>query len=201
MRTENWNARTDGTLCSMASWNTLLWRFNGRDSMAQSHKIEVFYPSRPNIRDNRVWLYNSEIPNGSGKYHDGFLVPKLPSHPQGMTPLGNTLTSLQSSAIFSTDERNYDPIGETSKIVPDGSIKQGHRKYWSQLLCDRDPRVRIEFWRVRFKKHWYKFKIMSTAYHPQTDGQSERTFKLLEDMLRACVDRLLGWLGKHLPLG
>ncbi|GJT46871.1 putative reverse transcriptase domain-containing protein [Tanacetum coccineum] len=28
---------------------------------------------------------------------------------------------------------------------------------------------------------------MSTTYHPQTNGQSERTIKTLEDMLRACV--------------
>jgi len=28
---------------------------------------------------------------------------------------------------------------------------------------------------------------MSTAYHPQTDGQSKRTIQILEDMLRACV--------------
>ncbi|GJT16486.1 putative reverse transcriptase domain-containing protein [Tanacetum coccineum] len=28
---------------------------------------------------------------------------------------------------------------------------------------------------------------MSTAYHPQTDGQSERTIQTLEDMPRACV--------------
>ena len=27
---------------------------------------------------------------------------------------------------------------------------------------------------------------MSLAYHPQTDGQSERTIQILEDMLRAC---------------
>ncbi|GKD65253.1 putative reverse transcriptase domain-containing protein [Tanacetum coccineum] len=41
---------------------------------------------------------------------------------------------------------------------------------------------------------------MSIAYHPQTDGQSERTIQTLEDMLRACViDFGKGW-DRHLPL-
>nr|GEX85147.1 reverse transcriptase domain-containing protein [Tanacetum cinerariifolium] len=41
---------------------------------------------------------------------------------------------------------------------------------------------------------------MSTAYHPQTNGQSERTIQTLKDMLRACViDFGKGW-EKHLPL-
>ncbi|GJW72238.1 putative reverse transcriptase domain-containing protein [Tanacetum coccineum] len=41
---------------------------------------------------------------------------------------------------------------------------------------------------------------MSTAYHPQTDGQSHRTIQTLEDMLRACVmDFGKGW-DRHLPL-
>ncbi|GJY23296.1 reverse transcriptase domain-containing protein [Tanacetum coccineum] len=41
---------------------------------------------------------------------------------------------------------------------------------------------------------------MSTAYHPETNGQSKRTIQTLEDMLRACViDFGKGW-DKHLPL-
>ncbi|GJS33102.1 putative reverse transcriptase domain-containing protein [Tanacetum coccineum] len=41
---------------------------------------------------------------------------------------------------------------------------------------------------------------MSTAYHPQTNGQSERTIQTLEDMLRACViDFGNGW-DRHLPI-
>ncbi|GJW67885.1 putative reverse transcriptase domain-containing protein [Tanacetum coccineum] len=41
---------------------------------------------------------------------------------------------------------------------------------------------------------------MSIAYHPETDGQSERTIQTLEDMLHACVINFgKGWV-KHLPL-
>ncbi|GKG36192.1 putative reverse transcriptase domain-containing protein [Tanacetum coccineum] len=41
---------------------------------------------------------------------------------------------------------------------------------------------------------------MSAAYHPQTDGQSERTIQTLDDILRACViDFRNGW-DRHLPL-
>ena len=40
----------------------------------------------------------------------------------------------------------------------------------------------------------------STAFHPQTDGQSERTIQTLEDMLRACVIEFTGSWDDHLAL-
>ncbi|GJW82345.1 putative reverse transcriptase domain-containing protein [Tanacetum coccineum] len=51
-----------------------------------------------------------------------------------------------------------------------------------------------------FQKALGTYISMSTAYHPETDGQSERTIQTLEDMLRACaIDFGKGWV-KHLPL-
>ncbi|GJS12629.1 putative reverse transcriptase domain-containing protein [Tanacetum coccineum] len=41
---------------------------------------------------------------------------------------------------------------------------------------------------------------MSTAYHPQTDGQSERTIQTLVDMLRACVIDFGNSWDRHMPL-
>ena len=41
---------------------------------------------------------------------------------------------------------------------------------------------------------------MSTAFYPQTDGQSERTIQVLEDMLRACVLDNKGSWDEHFPL-
>ncbi|GJT97427.1 putative reverse transcriptase domain-containing protein [Tanacetum coccineum] len=54
--------------------------------------------------------------------------------------------------------------------------------------------------RMSLQKALGMYLDMSTAYHPQTDGQSERTIQTLEDMLHTCViDFGNGWV-KHLPL-
>ncbi|GJW00924.1 putative reverse transcriptase domain-containing protein [Tanacetum coccineum] len=67
------------------------------------------------------------------------------------------------------------------------------------IICDRDPRFASHFWRS-LQKALGTSLDMSTAYHPETDGQSERTIQTLEDMLRACViDFGNGWI-KHFPL-
>ena len=41
---------------------------------------------------------------------------------------------------------------------------------------------------------------LSTAFHPQTDGQAQRTIQTLEDMLRACMIDFRGSWDDHFPL-
>lgn len=61
------------------------------------------------------------------------------------------------------------------------------------IVSDRDPRFTSKFWDSLFTLLDTKL-AMSTAFHPQTDGQSERANRTLEDMLRAyCHDRQDTW--------
>ncbi|GJY27357.1 putative reverse transcriptase domain-containing protein [Tanacetum coccineum] len=52
------------------------------------------------------------------------------------------------------------------------------------IISDRDSRFTSGFWQSMQEALGTRLD-MSTAYHPQTDGQSERTIQTLEDMLRA----------------
>ena len=67
------------------------------------------------------------------------------------------------------------------------------------IVSDRDPHFTAQLWQSLQEALGTKLTL-STAYHPQTDGQSERTIQILEDMLRACVLDFKGPWERHLPL-
>ena len=54
------------------------------------------------------------------------------------------------------------------------------------IVSDRDPRFTSRFWSSLQDAMGTRLHS-STAFHPQTDGQSERIIQMLDDMLRACV--------------
>ena len=67
------------------------------------------------------------------------------------------------------------------------------------IISDRGSLFTSCFWKAL--QHGLGTQLdMSTAFHPQTDGQSERTIQVLEDMLRACVIDFGARWDRHLPL-
>ena len=70
---------------------------------------------------------------------------------------------------------------------------------FSPIFCQAE--IRICFYILATASTSFRFKaLFSTAAHPQTDGQSERTIQTLEDMLRACVLDFKGIWDHYLAL-
>ncbi|GJT01341.1 putative reverse transcriptase domain-containing protein [Tanacetum coccineum] len=120
----------------------------------------------------------------------------LPRTSQAMDTIWVIVDRLTKSAIF-TPMRETDPLDKVARLY----LKEVVTRHGIpvSIICDRDPRFASNFWRSLQNALGTNLD-MSTAYHPQTDGQSERTIQTLEDMLRACaIDFGKGWVN-HLPL-
>nr|GFA99630.1 putative reverse transcriptase domain-containing protein [Tanacetum cinerariifolium] len=93
--------------------------------------------------------------------------------------------------------RETDPMDKLARIYLKEVVTR-HRIPVS-IIRDRDPRFASNFWRSLQNALGTRLD-MSTSYHPETDGQSERTIQTLEDMLRACALDF-GKVGKAQILG
>ncbi|KAL0533473.1 hypothetical protein IC582_030313 [Cucumis melo] len=67
------------------------------------------------------------------------------------------------------------------------------------IVSDRDARFTSKFWKGLQTAMGTRLDF-STAFHPQTDGQTERLNQVLEDMLRACALEFPGSWDSHLHL-
>ncbi|GJX69062.1 putative reverse transcriptase domain-containing protein [Tanacetum coccineum] len=123
-------------------------------------------------------------------------ITKLPKSSQGFDTIWVIVDRLTKSAHFLPIREN-DPLDKLARLYLNRIVAR--HGIPASIICDRDGRFTSNFWRS-FQKALGTDICMSTAYHPETDGQSERTIQTLEDMLRACViDFGKGWV-KHLPL-
>ena len=67
------------------------------------------------------------------------------------------------------------------------------------IVLDRDPRFTSRFWKELQSALGTKMKF-NTAFHLQTNGQSERLIQVLEDMLQGCLLEFSGSLDRYIPL-
>lgn len=120
----------------------------------------------------------------------------LPRTARGHDAKWVVVDHLSKSAHFLPIKKTY-PLDRLARIYIEEIVKL--HGVPSSIISDRDPRFTSHFWTALQEALGTQQKF-STAFHPQTDGQSERTIRTLEDMLRACVLDFHGSWDEHLPL-
>ncbi|GJZ13780.1 putative reverse transcriptase domain-containing protein [Tanacetum coccineum] len=123
-------------------------------------------------------------------------VSGLPRTPSGYDSIWVIVDRLTKSAHFL-------PMKKTD------SIEKHAQLYLKEIVCkhgvptliisDRDSLFTSRFWKSLQEAMGTQLD-MSIAYHPETDGQSEKTIQMLEDMLRAYVIDFGSSWDRHLPL-
>ena len=141
-------------------------------------------------------LQQPEIPKWKWEMVTMDFITKLPKTKKGNDTIWVIVDRLTKSAHFLPIKETYssDMLAQlyVDKIVALHGIP-------ISIISDRDTRYTSHFWKS-FQQSLGTRLNFSTAYHPQTDGQSERTIQTLEDMLRACAIDLGGSWDKNLPL-
>ncbi|GMF41007.1 unnamed protein product [Phytophthora fragariaefolia] len=96
-----------------------------------------------------------------------------------LAPVAATITAQQSEATF------LDTVYR-------------HHGIPTSIVSDRDPRFTAAFWKELFKLVGTRL-AMSTASHPETDGQTERANRVVEDVLRSFATSFRSW-SSFLPM-
>nr|GFB62187.1 putative reverse transcriptase domain-containing protein [Tanacetum cinerariifolium] len=210
IREQKLEPRTDGTQClNGRSWipcygdlRTVIMHEShkskysihlGSDKMYQDMKKLYWWP---NMKAD-IATYVPEIPVWKWDNITMDFVTKLPKSPQGYDTIWVIVDRLTKSTIFAPI-RETDPLEKLAKLyLKEVVVRLGIPV---SIICDRDPRFVSRFWRT-LQKALGTSLDMSTTYHLDTDGQSERTIQTLEDMLCACVINFgKGWVNHLLQI-
>jgi hypothetical protein len=107
----------------------------------------------------------------------------LPTMENGFDSIWVIVDCLNKSAHFIPVKSNYHP-----HMYADVYFQQVVHLHGvpESIVSDRGPQFRACFWE-HLHQNLGTHLIRSSAYYPQTSGQTERVNQILEDMLRACL--------------
>ncbi|KAJ9539087.1 hypothetical protein OSB04_031820, partial [Centaurea solstitialis] len=124
------------------------------------------------------------------------LVTKLPKTSRQHDSIWVIVDRLMKSAHFLPVRESYSMEKWAQLYIDEIIVRHGVPV---KVISDRDSWFTSKFWKSMQRELGTRVAL-STAYHPQTNGQSERTIQTLEDMLRACILEFGGTWDIHLPL-
>ncbi|GJU05158.1 putative reverse transcriptase domain-containing protein [Tanacetum coccineum] len=172
----------------MPNMKAIITKYVGKCLTCSRVKVECQNPSS--------LLIQPEIPTWKWERITMDFVTKLPKTSSGHDTIWVIVDRLTKSAHF-IPTRATDSMETLTRLY----IKEIVSRHGVpiSIISDHDSHFTSRFWQSLQNALGTQLD-MSTAYHPETDGQSERTIQTLEDMLRACViDFGKGW-ERHLPL-
>jgi hypothetical protein len=108
---------------------------------------------------------------------------RLPKGKKGNDAIWVVVDQLTKSALF-LPMKMTDLVDKLAKLYVNEVIRL-HGVPVS-IISDRDPRFTSRLWHSSQRAMGTKLNL-STTFHPQTNGQSERAIQTLEDLLRSCV--------------
>jgi transposase InsO family protein len=107
----------------------------------------------------------------------------LPRTQKGNDSIWVIVDRLTKVAHFLPVKMNYS-VSRLAELYVDNILKlHGAPR---SIVSDRGPQFTAQFWKSLHASMGTKLNY-STAFHPQTDGETERVNQVLEDLLRACV--------------
>ncbi|GJS63169.1 putative reverse transcriptase domain-containing protein [Tanacetum coccineum] len=121
-------------------------------------------------------LVQPEIPQWKWDNITMDFVTKLPKMQSGNDTTWVIVDRLTKCAYF-LPMKETDPMDKLARLYLKEVVTR--HEIPVSIICDRDPRFTSNFWKS-FQKSMGTQLDMSTAYHPETDGQSKRTIQTLE---------------------
>ena len=112
------------------------------------------------------------------------LITGLPSTSEGYDAILVMVDRMSKMIHCAATRKTVTGPGLADLVITNIFRYHGHPRV---IISDRDKRTTSKFWRTLFNSLGTKLR-MSTAFHPQTDGQTERANRTLEEMLRAFVN-------------
>ena len=136
------------------------------------------------------------IPKGPWSSITTDLIVKLPATKRGYDSIIVIVDRLTKMVHFAPCKSDINSVGYAHVLLNEVVRHHGQPR---EIISDRGPQFTSALWRDLCNLTGCKAKL-SSAYHPQTDGQSERVNRFLEEMLRAYVSPQQDDWDIYLPL-